>query len=306
MNSIIIIGSGPAAYTAAIYAARANYNPLIFEGEIIGGQLTTTTIVENYPGFEDGIDGKLLMDNLRKQVLKLLDNSRLIQENVTRINTSIFPFEVFVNEDIYKTCSIIIATGATAKKLDIPGGETYWNKGISACAVCDGFLPIFRNKPLAVVGGGDSACEEALHLSKFASKIYLCVRKNCLRASKIMQQRVLKNEKIEILFNTEIIEALGDKKLQSIQIINNLNNFKEYLNVNGLFYAIGHSPNIDFLDSNILCDANGYILTTNTKTNIPGIFACGDVQDNIYRQAITAAASGCMAALECEKYLENI
>jgi len=299
----LIIGSGPAAYTAGIYAARANLQPIIFEGNMPGGQLITTSIIENYPGFSDGIDGYELMQEMRKQSIN--SGCVLIDHQVQKVNLQVKPFQVYAGDKIYETNSLIIATGATAKKLNLLNGNKYWTKGISACATCDGPLPIFKNKPIAVVGGGDTACEEALYLSKFGSIIYLIVRSDKMRASKIMQSKVLKNNKIKIIYETEVIDVDGDNLLKTLKIINNKTNEIETINVNGLFFAIGHVPNTIFLNNQIELDEKGYIKTNNCVTNIPGCFAAGDVQDSIYRQAITAAASGCMAALECEKYLEH-
>lgn len=315
---VIIIGSGPAAYTAGIYTARANLKPLIFEGVIPGGQLITTTIVENYPGFSDGIDGNQLMLNMQQQaenagcilikecVIKIDIPDEYSQSSQYYRSSQLFLFTLFTNTNQYKSKSIIIATGATAKKLTLPNGEKFWNKGISACATCDGALRIFRNKPLAVVGGGDTACEEAMHLSKFGSVIYIIVRSDKMRASKIMQKKVLSNNKIKIIYNSNIVNVEGSELLESAEIVNSVDNSKIKINLAGLFYAIGHEPNTSFLDNQIEIDNNGYIITKNTKTNIPGVFACGDVQDFVYRQAITAAGSGCIAALECEKYLETL
>ncbi len=307
-EKVIIIGSGPAAHTAAIYTARALLSPLLFEGlyaggVAAGGQLTTTTEVENFPGFPNGISGTELMINMREQSINC--GAKIETLTVDSIDLKNRPYTVTVGADTFTTDSIIISTGATAKRLNIKGEDTFWQRGMSACAVCDGALPIFRNKPLIVVGGGDSACEEAHFLTKYASKVTLIVRKDTLRASKIMQERVLKDPNIDILWNTETIEALGDKALQQVRIKNNKTNTESLLDANGLFYAIGHTPNTRFLNGQIDCDESGYIITKpgTTQTNLPGVFAAGDVQDKTYRQAITAAGSGCMAALEAEKSL---
>ena len=311
MENVVIIGSGPSAHTAAIYAGRANLKPLMFEGLMAGGiaaggQLTTTTEVENFPGFPEGISGPDLMIRMREQAVKC--GTRIQTVTVDKVDLSHQPFKVFAGSEIIETQALIIATGATAKRLGIEGEEKLWQRGISACAVCDGALPIFRNKPLLVIGGGDSAIEEATHLTKYASKVFIAVRRDVFRASKAMQERVKANEKIEILWNTNVIEAIGDVKLTHLKIKNNKTNEESMIEVSGLFYAIGHKPNTDFLDNQIKLDETGYIKTTpgTTQTNISGVFACGDVQDKIYRQAITAAGSGCMAALEAEKYLENL
>jgi len=315
IHKVVIIGSGPAAHTAAIYAARANLNPIMYEGFMAGGiaaggQLTTTTEVENFPGFPDGISGPELMERMRKQSLRF--GTTIITETISKVDFTSRPFKLwregFENDEPILTHSVIIATGATAKRLNIKGEDLYWQKGISACAVCDGALPLFRNKPLVVVGGGDSACEEANYLTKFGSIVYLIHRRDQLRASKIMQERTLKNPKIKIIWNTVVIEALGNNVLQKVKLQNLKTNEITELEASGLFYAIGHKPNTEPFKGQIELDDDGYIITKpgTTQTNIPGIFAAGDVQDKKYRQAITAAGSGCMAALECEKYLETI
>jgi thioredoxin reductase (NADPH) len=315
IHKVVIIGSGPAAHTAAIYAARANLEPVMFEGFMAGGiaaggQLTTTTEVENFPGFPEGISGPELMEKMRKQSLKF--GTTIITETISKVDFSTRPFKLwregFEEEDPVLAHSVIIATGATAKRLNIKGEELFWQRGISACAVCDGALPIFRNKPLVVVGGGDSACEEATYLTKFGSVVYLIHRRDKLRASKIMQERVMKNPKIKIIWDSAVIEALGDNVLQKVKVQNLKTNQVQELEANGLFYAIGHKPNTDPFVGQIELDEDGYIITKpgTTQTNIAGVFAAGDVQDKRYRQAITAAGTGCMAALECEKFLESI
>ena len=310
MNNLVIIGSGPAGHTAAIYAARANLNPILYEGFMAGGiaaggQLTTTTEVENFPGFPNGIDGTKLMSLLREQSLKY--GTEIITETISKVDFSNFPFKLYTDTKEIITKSVIIATGAIAKRLMVKGEENLWQKGISACAVCDGALPIFRNKPLAVIGGGDSAIEEANYLSKFGSKVYLIHRRDKFRASSIMQKRAFSNSKIEIIFNHTLLEVLGADSLSSIKIENTLSKKLQELEVSGLFYAIGHKPNTEIFETYIKLDDDKYIITEdgNTKTNINGIFACGDVQDKIYRQAITSAGSGCMAALDAEKWLEE-
>jgi thioredoxin reductase (NADPH) len=315
IHKVVIIGSGPAAHTAAIYAARANLEPVMFEGFMAGGiaaggQLTTTTEVENFPGFPEGISGPELMEKMRKQSLKF--GTTIITETISKVDFSTRPFKLwregFEEEDPVLAHSVIIATGATAKRLNIKGEELFWQRGISACAVCDGALPIFRNKPLVVVGGGDSACEEATYLTKFGSVVYLIHRRDKLRASKIMQERVMKNPKIKIIWDSAVIEALGDNVLQKVKVQNLKTNQVQELEANGLFYAIGHKPNTYPFVGQIELDEDGYIITKpgTTQTNIAGVFAAGDVQDKRYRQAITAAGTGCMAALECEKFLESI
>jgi thioredoxin reductase (NADPH) len=310
-EKVVIIGSGPAGHTAAIYAARANLNPLMFEGFMAGGiaaggQLTTTTEVENFPGFPNGIDGTELTNLFRAQSEKY--GTTIKTETVIKINFNTYPFLVETDETKVEAESVIIATGATAKRMNIKGEHDYWQRGISACAVCDGALPIYRNKPLAVIGGGDSAIEEASHLTKFGSKVYLIHRRDKLRASQIMQKRALQNPKIEILWNSEVLEAKGGAGgLSTIVLNDTVNHSKKDLDVGGLFYAIGHKPNTEIFQGIINLDEQGYIITIpgTTKTNIPGIFAAGDVQDKNYRQAITAAGSGCMAALEAERWLQE-
>lgn len=309
VEQLIIIGSGPAGHSAAVYAARAELNPLMFEGFMAGGvaaggQLTTTTEVENYAGFPDGIDGPALMEQMRAQSQRF--GTRIKTETVDSVDLSSQPYAVRVGGSTYHAHSLIIATGATAKRLNLPGEDQYWQRGMSACAVCDGALPVFRNKRLIVVGGGDSAAEEASYLSKFGSKVTLLVRRDELRASKAMQKRVFENDKIEVLWNTNAVEILGDGKLLSgVRIRNNKTEAETEIEAGGFFYAIGHLPNTAFLDGQLATDDTGYLLTAadSTATDLPGVFAAGDVQDKIYRQAITAAGSGCMAALEAERYL---
>ncbi|MBF0489659.1 MAG: thioredoxin-disulfide reductase [Candidatus Omnitrophica bacterium] len=309
MENVIIIGSGPSGHTAAIYAARANLKPLMFEGLFAagvaaGGQLTTTTDVENFPGYM-AISGPELMVKMREQSEHC--GTRIVTDTVEKVDLSKSPFQVFVGDQVYETQSLIIATGATAKRMNLPGEDRLWQKGVSACAVCDGGLPFFRNKVLAVVGGGDSALEEATYLTKFASKVVLIVRRDVLRASKVMQERAKHNSKIEILFNTLPLEILGDKSVIGLKIKNTLTNAESILDVGGLFYAIGHVPNTAFLNGQVEVDEVGYIKTKpgTTQTNVPGVFAAGDVQDKVYRQAITSAGTGCMAALDAERYLSH-
>ncbi len=310
MENIVIIGSGPAGHTAAIYSARANLNPLMYEGMMAGGiaaggQLTTTTDIENFPGFPEGISGPLLMDKMREQSLK--HGARIEAETVERVDLSERPFKVYISSGMVESKVIIIATGATARRMNIPGEDRFWQRGISSCAVCDGALPIFRNKVLVVVGGGDSAIEEAVHLTSYASKVILMHRREELRASKAMQKRAFENPKIEILWNTVPLEAFGDKVLGGLKVQNVKTGAKSEIACGGFFYAIGHIPNTTFLGGQLELDEAGYIKTVpgSTKTNIAGVFACGDVQDKKYRQAITAAGSGCMAALEAESFLHE-
>ncbi|EGW32235.1 uncharacterized protein SPAPADRAFT_61316 [Spathaspora passalidarum NRRL Y-27907] len=314
-HKVTIIGSGPAAHTAAIYLARAEIKPTLYEGMLAngiaaGGQLTTTTDIENFPGFPEGINGTELMENMKKQSQRF--GTDIITETISKVDLSAKPFKLWTewNEDAepITTDAVIIATGASAKRMHLPGEETYWQQGISACAVCDGAVPIFRNKPLAVIGGGDSACEEALFLTKYGSKVYLLVRRDQLRASTIMQKRVLNNDKLEVLWNTNAVEAKGDGKLlNALTIKNNKSGETKDLPVNGLFYAIGHVPATKIFEGQLDMDETGYIKTVpgTASTSVPGVFAAGDVQDKIYRQAITSAGTGCMAALECEKFISE-
>ncbi|KAI9333682.1 hypothetical protein BDR26DRAFT_868009 [Obelidium mucronatum] len=318
-HKVVIIGSGPAGHTAAIYLARANLNPVMYEGFLAagvaaGGQLTTTTDVENFPGFPDGIGGQEIMDQMRKQSLKFGTN--IITETISKIDLSQRPFKLWregyeADTDVIYADSVVIATGATAKRMNITGEDTYWQAGISACAVCDGAVPIFRNKPLVVVGGGDSASEEATFLTKYASKVYVLVRRDKLRASKVMADRLLKHPKVEVLWNKVPVEAKGDRLLKQLVIQDTVTKELTTLDVNGLFYAIGHKPNSDVFKGQLAMDETGYIKTfqhngvQSTYTSVEGVFAAGDIQDLTYRQAITAAGSGCMAALDCERWLEG-
>ncbi|WP_016752632.1 thioredoxin-disulfide reductase [Leptospira kirschneri] len=311
-HKLIIIGSGPAGHTAAIYAARANLNPIMYEGFMAGGiaaggQLTTTTEVENFPGFPEGIDGTKLTQLFREQSIKY--GTKILTQTITKVDFSSKPFKLWSDDELIEAHAVIIATGATAKRMNVMGEDIYWQRGISACAVCDGALPIYRNKELVVVGGGDSAIEEASHLTKFASKVYLVHRRDSLRASKIMQKRATTHPKIEIIWNSQVKEAKGDgKNLTSLTLENTVNGQRKELPVGGLFYAIGHKPNTDIFQGILDLDESGYIKTIpgSTKTNIEGVFAAGDVQDKIYRQAVSAAGSGCMAALDAERWLESI
>ena len=301
----LIIGGGPAGYTAAIYASRANLSPILFEGLQPGGQLTTTTEVENFPGYPDGITGPALTDDLRRQALKFDAN---IQSGiVTAVDFSKRPFEVTVNgSDKYTAHTVIIATGASARYLGLPDEQKYMGMGVSACATCDGFF--YRNRNVAVVGGGDSACEEALYLSTIAKKVYLIVRKSALRASKIMQQRVLQKENITVLFNCNTLSLFGEEVLEGAKIIENKGTETEQIfdiAIDGFFLAIGHNPNTGLFKDFLTLDKEGYIvLHGNTSaTNIEGVFAAGDVADPRYQQAVTAAAMGCRAAIDAEEYL---
>ncbi|MCB1190055.1 MAG: thioredoxin-disulfide reductase [Leptospiraceae bacterium] len=308
-HKLVIIGSGPSGHTAAIYAARANLNPIMFEGFMAGGiaaggQLTTTTEVENYPGFPKGIDGTELTQLFREQSTRF--GTQILTETVNKVDFKSYPFKIFADSAECEAESVIIATGATAKRMHVKGEDTYWQRGISACATCDGALPIFRNQELAVIGGGDSAVEEATHLTKFASKVYLIHRRDKLRASQIMQKRALEHPKIEMIWNSVLEETKGDGKgLTCLVLKDVVKNTSSELKVKGLFYAIGHTPNTDVFKEFLDLDDAGYIKTIpgTTKTNIEGVFASGDVQDRHYRQAVTAAGSGCMAALDAERWL---
>jgi len=313
VEKLVIIGSGPSAHTAAIYAARASLQPLLFEGMMAGGvaaggQLTTTTDVENFPGFPEGVNGYELMEKMKQQSERW--GTKIESKTIAKVKLSKRPFEIFPEgetEPVKAEC-LIISTGATAKRLHVTGEDEYWNKGISACAVCDGALPIFRNKVLVVVGGGDTAAEESTFLTHYASKVFLVVRRDQLRASKAMQDRVVKNAKIEIIWNSAVVETKGNGKLLTTVRIENVKT-KEVVDYDaaGLFYAIGHQPNTAFLEGQLKTDDTGYLITKpgTTETEIEGVYACGDVQDKIYRQAITAAGSGCMAALEAERWLSG-
>ena len=308
MEKVTIIGSGPAGFTAAIYAARANLKPLMFEGfnagGIPGGQLMTTTEVENYPGFPDGgISGPDMMDKFRAQALEFGTVSH--QEDVVEVDLSKRPFKVRSTEREVETQSVIITTGAVARRLGVPTEEKLWNRGMSACAVCDGALPIFRGMDLVVIGGGDSAVEEATFLTKFASKVYLVHRREQLRASKIMADRALSHEKIEMVWNSVLVDAIGEDAVTGAKIRNVETDEESVLDCAGIFYAIGHEPNTDFLKGQLELDDQKYIVVTpgRTMTSVEGVFAGGDVVDKIYRQAVTAAGTGCAAALDAERWL---
>lgn len=306
-TQLVIIGSGPAGYTAAIYASRAKLEPVLYEGFFsgpAGGQLMTTTEVDNYPGFPEGITGPELVDSFRKQALRF--GTIILSEDVESVELNKKPFIVHGKKTKYEANAIIIATGAMANRLDIPGagdGE-FWQKGVTACAVCDGAAPIFRNKPLFVIGGGDSAIEEATFLTKFGSRVYIVHRRDKLRASKIMQDRAFKNPKIEILWDSIVTSVTGDTVVRHVTTKNVKTGQETKHEAGGLFFAIGHTPNTAFLNNQVEVHPNGYIkVFKGTHTSIEGVFAAGDVQDYEYRQAITAAGTGCMAALEAEKWL---
>ncbi len=307
-HPIIIIGSGPAGYTAAIYAARANLSPLMFEGfysGAAGGQLMTTTEVENYPGFPKGVSGPELMHFFKGQAVNF--GTKCIAKDVDEVDLKAHPFRVVSNKKEYFADALIIATGATAKRLDIDGANDgqFWQKGVSACAVCDGAMPIFRDKELFVIGGGDTAVEEAIFLTKYGKKVYIVHRRDQLRASSIMAQRAQEHPKIEILWNQEIVKVEGGNSVESVTLQSTVDQTKTKKAAGGVFFAIGHLPNTAFLKGQLPLNPVGYILTHpgTSKTDVQGVFACGDVQDPVYRQAVTAAGSGCMAALDAERWL---
>ena len=309
VQELIIIGSGPAGLTAAIYAARANLAPLVIEGEPSstsdqpGGQLMLTTDVENFPGFPEGVMGPDLMLKFREQAARF--NASFITEKVTKVDFSQRPFKVWVREDLYLANSVIVSTGAQSLMLGLENEKRFYGHGLSTCATCDGFF--FKGQEIVVVGGGDSAIEEASFLTKFATKVTLVVRRDALRASKIMQQRAKSNPKIQIAWNKQVTELFGTEKLTGVGLIDTVTSEKSRLDVTGLFVAIGHRPNTDLFKGILEMEASGYLKTKpgSSYTNIAGVFACGDVQDHTYRQAITAAGSGCMAAIDCERWLES-
>jgi thioredoxin reductase (NADPH) len=308
VHDVVIIGSGPAGLTAAIYAARANLKPLVLEGELSsggdqpGGQLMLTTEVENYPGFVDGIQGPELMANFRAQAARF--GAELVAAKVTRVDFSSRPYGIWVGDQEYRARSVIISTGARALMLNLPNEQRLLGYGVSTCATCDGFF--FRDEEIAVVGGGDSALEEAIFLSKFASKVSVIHRRKELRASKIMQDRAFKNPKIEFVWNSVVTDVLGDTTVEGIRLRNVVTDEASDLALAGLFVAIGHVPNTSLFEGQLDMDDKGYLLTRgrSSSTNVDGVFASGDVQDSVYRQAVTAAGSGCMAAIDAERWLE--
>lgn len=309
VENLVIIGSGPAGYTAAIYAARANLKPLIFEGYqaggVPGGQLMTTTEVENFPGFPDGITGPDLMDRMRRQAERW--GAELFQEDVEHVDLKNRPFTIRSSEREVKCHSLIVATGATARRLGFPREKEFWSRGISACAICDGASPLFKGQELAVVGGGDTATEEAIYLTKYARHVHLLVRKDILRASKAMQDRILNNPSVTVHFSTGVIDVVSNNRGQmSGVLLEDLNTGKQWiLDVRGLFYGIGHMPNSQILEGQVELDSAGYVVvkSSGANTSVEGVFAAGDLQDPEWRQAVTAAGSGCMAALSAERYL---
>ena len=307
VKNVVIVGSGPAGHTAAIYSARANLSPFMFEGYVMGGsaggQLTTTTDVENYPGFPDGVEGPELMQLFRKQSERF--GTEMVQEDVISADFSQRPFVLKSENREVRAHSVIISTGATAKRMGVPNEEKMWSNGMSACAVCDGALPMFRNQPLMVIGGGDTAVEEATYLTKFGSVVYMVHRRDELRASKIMQERAFKNPKLEIIWDTILEDAVGKDYLTGARLKNVKTQEVREMEVTGLFYAIGHTPNTSIFNGQLDLDGAGYIkLKPGTQeTNIEGVFAAGDVHDHKYRQAVTAAGTGCAASLEAERWL---
>lgn len=302
VEKVIIIGSGPAGYTAAIYTARANLQPLMIEGEEAGGQLMITTDVENFPGFSGGVTGPALMDEMRMQAERF--GTRMIRKLVTKTDLSKRPFEVTVGKDVYYADTVIVSTGATAKYLGLPSEKAFYNKGVSACATCDGAF--FKNMEVAVVGGGDTAMEEANFLTRFASKVHIIHRRDSFRASKVMAQRALNNPKITPIWDSEVTEIVGEQFVTGVKMRNLKTGAESLLPVQGLFLAIGHKPNTEIFGGQLELDQTGYIVTKphSSYTSIDGVFAAGDVQDHVYRQAITAAGSGCMAAIDAERWLE--
>lgn len=306
IKNVLIIGSGPAGYTAAIYASRSGLNPTLISGLEPGGQLTITTDVENYPGFENPIQGPWLMEQMKKQAATF--GTEIINDYVKNVDFNKFPFVVETEKEIFHSYSIVIATGAKAKWLNIDGEKEFMGLGVSACATCDGFF--FKNKTVAVAGGGNTAVEEALFLSNLCKKVFIIHRRDKFRAEKILQDRLLKKDNIEILWNQEVKKVIGDKEnrcISGIEVFNNKNKTKTEMKIDGFFVAIGHAPATTLFKTKIEMDDEGYIITSpdSTKTNVDGVFAAGDVTDKIYRQAVTAAGMGCMSAIEAESFLNS-
>ena len=299
-HEVIIIGGGPAGYTAAIYAARANLKPLVIEGFARGGQLMLTTDVENYPGFPSGISGPDMMNAFRDQAERF--GAILVSANATRVDLSGRPFGVWVDEEEYRGEALIVATGADARWLGIESETRFRGRGVSSCATCDGFF--FRDKPMVVVGGGDTAMEEALFLSRIGSHVTIVHRRDTFRASRIMAERVRANEKISVRWNAVVEEVLGEETVSGVRVRDVVTGETEDIPAAAMFVAIGHTPNTELVAGQLELDADGYVVTQGTRTSVEGVFACGDVQDRVYRQAVTAAASGCMAAIDAERWLE--
>ncbi len=307
LKDLVIVGSGPAGHTAAIYAARANLKPFMFEGYVAGGsaggQLTTTTDVENYPGFPEGIQGPELMQLIRKQAERF--GTEMVGEDIVEVDFSKRPFTIKSDQREVRAKAVIVATGAVARRMGVPSEEKMWNNGMSACAVCDGALPFFKNQPLMVIGGGDTAVEEACYLTKFGSVVYLVHRRDELRASKIMQKRAFDNKKLEIIWDTVFEDAIGEDFVTGARLQNVKSKEVKDISVSGIFYAIGHTPNTQMFENQLDLDATGYIKVNagTQETSVEGVFAAGDVHDYKYRQAVTAAGTGCAAALEAERWL---
>ncbi|HEU4527051.1 MAG TPA: thioredoxin-disulfide reductase [Actinomycetota bacterium] len=302
-RKVVVLGSGPAGYTAALYAARANLAPLVLKGLEAGGQLMLTTEVENYPGFADGIMGPELMDAMEKQAARF--EAEIVAQSATRVDLSDRPFGVWSGDEEWRAHTLIVSTGASARWLGVPGEEKLRGRGVSACATCDGFF--FRDRELVVVGGGDTAMEEATFLTRFASKVTIVHRRDEFRASKIMQERALANDRISVIWDTVVDEVLGEDAVTGVTLRNVKTGETSQMSVDGVFMAIGHTPNTGLLEGQLELDANGYIVVAEprTSTTVPGVFAAGDVTDRIYRQAVTAAGQGCKAAIDAERFLEE-
>jgi thioredoxin reductase (NADPH) len=305
MRDVVILGAGPAGLTAAIYAARANLSPIVITGPLFGGQLALTTEVENFPGFPDGVLGPELMELMKRQAERFGAEVRIGE--VTEVTLTRYPLRLNLDGELLETKTLIVATGATARLLDVPGEATFFGKGVSTCATCDGFF--YRGKTVAVVGGGDSAVEEGTFLTRYASKVYVIHRRDRLRASQILQDRAMQNEKISFIWDTVVEEIIGkeDTGVSAARLHNMKTGVEEELPVDGVFIAIGHTPTTTLFDGQLKLDTQGYIVTdSRMHTNLRGVFACGDCQDHIYRQAVTAAGTGCMAAIEAEKFLAEV
>ena len=300
VHDMIIIGGGPAGYTAAVYAARANLSPLVAEGFAAGGQLMLTTDVENYPGFPQGIQGPELMQQMREQAERF--GATLVAADVTRVDLSERPFRVWIDDEEHRARTVVISTGASARWLDLPSETRLRGFGVSTCATCDGFF--FRDRPMVVVGGGDSAMEEALFLARMASKVTIVHRRDEFRASRIMAERALAHERIEVRWNAVVEEVVGDETVEAVRVRDTVTGETEDIPAAAMFVAIGHDPNTALFRGQVALDPAGYVDTDGTRTSVEGVFACGDVQDTVYRQAITAAGSGCMAAMDAERWLE--